>query len=312
MRARALVISVLSLLTISVSANAEGYAVGEACSTAGAYHTNNDATGVFHLVCNGAVWVLISKTDNTGSVGYGTLTPGSDLHVLGTTQTDILKLTTTSGLAAPDISPVSSFVDLDDAPSAYAGQGGKFVAVNVGQTALEFVAEPAGTPIGNDGEIQFNSGGSFGASSNLFWDQTNGRLGVNDNTPDAALQVVGDIYYTGVISDVSDRRLKTAITPLPSGQLDRLRALQAVSFRMKDSPHSRVELGLIAQDVEKVYPELVLTQSGGTKSLNYIGLIGPLIAALQEQQAQIEALESELQSLKETRKKKASTGRFNE
>jgi hypothetical protein len=39
-----------------------------------------------------------------------------------------------------------------------------------------------GTPAGNSGEIQFNSSGSFGASSGLFWDITNGRLGVGLNT----------------------------------------------------------------------------------------------------------------------------------
>lgn len=39
-----------------------------------------------------------------------------------------------------------------------------------------------GTPAGNTGEIQFNNGGSFGASSGLFWDNTNGRLGVGLNT----------------------------------------------------------------------------------------------------------------------------------
>lgn len=39
-----------------------------------------------------------------------------------------------------------------------------------------------GTPAGNTGEIQFNNGGSFGASSGFFWDNTNGRLGVGLNT----------------------------------------------------------------------------------------------------------------------------------
>ena len=39
-----------------------------------------------------------------------------------------------------------------------------------------------GTPAGNTGEIQFNNGGSFGASSGLFWDNTNGRLGIGLNT----------------------------------------------------------------------------------------------------------------------------------
>lgn len=59
-----------------------------------------------------------------------------------------------------------------------------------------------GTPAGNNGEIQFNHSGSFGASNNLFWDNSLGRLGLGDATPDFALDSVGNIntdgsYYLG-------------------------------------------------------------------------------------------------------------------
>lgn len=51
----------------------------------------------------------------------------------------------------------------------------------------------SGGAAGNTGEIQFNDNGSFGASSNLFWDNTNNRLGINTNAPDYDLDVDGNI-----------------------------------------------------------------------------------------------------------------------
>lgn len=51
-------------------------------------------------------------------------------------------------------------------------------------------ADAGGTPAGNSGEIQFNSGGSFGASSNLFWDNTDGRLGIG-TSPTYLLDIYG-------------------------------------------------------------------------------------------------------------------------
>ena len=56
------------------------------------------------------------------------------------------------------------------------------------------------TPAGNTSEIQFNSGGSFGASSNLFWNNSTNSLGVGTNSPSARLQVVGTGTSSGANS----------------------------------------------------------------------------------------------------------------
>lgn len=62
-------------------------------------------------------------------------------------------------------------------------------------------------------------------------------------------------------------------------------------------------MGVIAQDVEQVYPELV-TEIGGVKTVQYHALIGPLIEAIKEldatnkdQDAKIESLEKRLEAL---------------
>lgn len=56
---------------------------------------------------------------------------------------------------------------------------------------------PCPCPAGNNGEIQFNSSGSCGANSNLFWDNTNSRLGIGTNTPTETLDVDGNLYMSG-------------------------------------------------------------------------------------------------------------------
>lgn len=69
-----------------------------------------------------------------------------------------------------------------------------------GSSAINLLAGGgSGTPGGSDGAIQFNDGGTFGGSSLLFWDDTNGRLGVGTDTPGAVLTVQGDFNSTAGI-----------------------------------------------------------------------------------------------------------------
>ncbi len=108
-------------------------------------------------------------------------------------------------------------------------------------------------------------------------------LNVGGTVSATGLYINGDIQYTGVITDVSDRRRKTDIAPLEPRSLEELMKLNPVSFRMKGEG-AALELGFIAQEVEKVFPELVRTadDEAGTKSLNYTGFIAPIVKAIQE------------------------------
>jgi hypothetical protein len=87
----------------------------------------------------------------------------------------------------------------------------------------------------------------------------------------------------------SDKSLKTNIQPLQNS-LEKIQQLQGVSFNWKST--GKADDGLIAQDVEKVFPELVSTDSEGKKSVEYGNLIGVLIEAIKEQQKQIDDLKS--------------------
>jgi hypothetical protein len=56
---------------------------------------------------------------------------------------------------------------------------------------------------GSTGDVQFNSGGSLGASSNFFWDNTNARLGIGTTSPGSTLAVNGSGSFTGGINNNS-------------------------------------------------------------------------------------------------------------
>jgi len=70
-----------------------------------------------------------------------------------------------------------------------------------------------------------------------------------------------------------------------------LRELRGINFNWKDdAQNTDIQIGLIAQEVEKVLPELVSTDSEGYKSIAYGKLTAVLVEAIKEQQRQIEAL----------------------
>jgi hypothetical protein len=125
-----------------------------------------------------------------------------------------------------------------------------------------------------------------------------GNLGIGVS-PTVALDVAGDIHYTGTMKDVSDIRRKENIVPLKNS-LKGIEKLKGYSFTMKDDPESRVEYGVMAQEVEPVFPELVSSiDSDGTLSVNYIGLIPQMIEAIKELSARVDNLEVENSSLRE-------------
>ena len=87
------------------------------------------------------------------------------------------------------------------------------------------------------------------------------------------------LYATTFIYQGSDARLKTNIKALNDPLADIMK-LNAVSFDYKSN--GKPSIGVIAQDVEKVYPQLVTTGPNGLKAVSYEGGVSPLIGAVQE------------------------------
>ncbi len=106
----------------------------------------------------------------------------------------------------------------------------------------------------------------------------------------------GNITADGTISEVSDARLKENIRPIESA-LDKVNRLQGVYFDWLDSGKydDRRHVGVIAQETEKIFPEVVFTADDDmqTLSVNYTGLVAPLIEAVKELSATVETLRDE-------------------
>lgn len=126
-----------------------------------------------------------------------------------------------------------------------------------------------------------------------------GSLGIGTTTPTQKLSVVGNGQFTAVASgayafdlnltsdgtlttSASDERLKTNITQLDSQDtLNKILQLKPTSFDWKSN--SVHDIGLIAQEVELIFPELVFTnKTDGYKGINYSRLPALLISAVQE------------------------------
>jgi hypothetical protein len=124
-----------------------------------------------------------------------------------------------------------------------------------------------------------------------------GNVGIGDTAPGYKLEVAGNVNIsTGNAFRVagtsictssgctisSDRRLKENISPLDDS-LEKILQLQGVEYDWKDKRvfSDKHQIGLIAQDVEKVYPEVVVTDSKtGLKAIAYAQLISPIIEAI--------------------------------
>ncbi len=108
----------------------------------------------------------------------------------------------------------------------------------------------------------------------------------------------GTTTIAGDLTINSDARLKSNIISL-GGTLNKLLALDGKSYTLK-ADESKQKIGLLAQDVQEVFPELVTKASDeqGTLSVNYQGLIPVLINAIKEQQKEIEELKIEVNKLR--------------
>lgn len=121
---------------------------------------------------------------------------------------------------------------------------------------------------------------------------------------DGNVLAAGSVTATSHLTN-SDRRLKTNITPLEKS-IDKVMKLNGVTFNWDRSvaknanASTTLQYGFIAQELEKVIPELVSDGPDGYKTVNYIGVIPVLTQAMQEQQKEIEQLKEENQKLNET------------
>ena len=164
-------------------------------------------------------------------------------------------------------------------------------------------------------------GASTSAANNFgVWAQASGgsnqNVGIHASatgTNAFAGYFLNRIYVNGSIIESSDKRLKKDIQTL-DGALDKVLKLRGVSYYWKNREEVAAakgvsadslgfdyeegkQIGVIAQEVEEIYPELVTTDADGFKSVDYTKLAPVLIEAIKEQQQQIDELKRLVEEL---------------
>jgi Chaperone of endosialidase len=126
-----------------------------------------------------------------------------------------------------------------------------------------------------------------------------GNVGIGISNPSQKLHVIGNILASGTITP-SDKRYKKNIHPIKNA-INKIQQLNGVTYQLNntDFPEWKFEkgnqYGLIAQEVENIFPEIVKTiDDKGYKGVDYVKLIPVLIEAIKEQQTQIDKLNQQL------------------
>ena len=180
--------------------------------------------------------------------------------------------------------------------SRSAGSHG-FVGIydDAGQRAAQIIASD-----NDDGQIYLSRNGSTGLGIAASYNATGGGgIFINNSSNTKTIELNGQTGTVQAVSVVqtSDGRLKTNITPQENA-LDKVKQLQGVNYQWKSGEDTSNHIGFIAQDVEKIYPEMVYTKEDGYKAVNYAVLVSALVESIKTLDQKIEALEAENSELK--------------
>ena len=227
-----------------------------------------------------------SASEGTGgsatAIGHGTFAQGrssfaANKYTTANNQASTsLGIGTTSdnfGMLAVGVNNAAGIGDTTADPNDYGGYyyaDGSYTGSNPG---VAFV-------VGN-GDMDSGTGGAGSNPSNAF-----------------IVNYDGSATLSGELTVESDARLKANITSL-GNTLSKLLLIDGKTYTLK-SQESIEKIGLLAQDIQKIFPELV-KESGdeqGTLSINYQGLIPILINAIKEQQTELQKLQKEIMNKK--------------
>jgi hypothetical protein len=109
----------------------------------------------------------------------------------------------------------------------------------------------------------------------------------NQNLP---ILITSDLIVTGSLYNTSDMRLKDNIIEISKAKMDDLFTLNPVIFNYKNDKTKKIHYGVLAQDVERVFPELVEDNMSGYKTVNYQELLPLMLAKMKDMQEQIDEL----------------------
>lgn len=145
------------------------------------------------------------------------------------------------------------------------------------------------------GRIQDNQQGIkqfYIGVQNVIWIYRKLRNGLVVETPADSKKPVlinNDLIVTGSLYNTSDERLKDNIKDITEEDINNLFTLNPIHFKYKKDP-TKTHYGFLAQDVEKVFPQLVENNNDGYKTVNYQELIPLMLAKIHNMQNEIDEL----------------------
>ena len=235
-----------------------------------------------------------------GGVGVPTLTSANNIILSASNYVQVkdafLKLNSFTNTETGSYSPTNGDIYYNSSTNLFMGyRDGAWIAFESQGAGLASILEDTTPQLG--GNLDLNSNNISG-SGNI---NTVGSLTLTGNI--TAAQITGSTLNTsGAITaggDItaffsSDERLKDNITPL-SDAINKINQIGGYEFDWNsDSSHSGHDVGVIAQEIEKVLPEVVTTRDNGYKAVRYEKIVALLIQAVKEQQLQIDELKSKL------------------
>ena len=226
--------------------------------------------------------------------GYASTAMGSDTTASYDYSTAMGNGTTGSGYASTAMGYYTTASGNNSTAMGYftTSSGNNSTAMGNGLTASDFASVVIG---------QYNSSGSSATSAASFSTSAPAFVignGTAYNAKSDAFKVMfnGDTTVGGDITISSDARLKSNIVSLGS-TLSKLLLIDGKSYE-KDG---KQRIGVLAQEIQEVFPELVIEDGNEMLAVNYQGLVPVLINALKEQQKEIDELKGVLQKLVNTK-----------
>ncbi len=259
---------------------------------------STNANHIFYAAASGSASNELMRIQGNGNVGIGTTNPSAPLHISasGTNNpaTNGIYVYNTSNTAGQD-----AIITMRTAGTA---GGNPYISWDISD---EF-GWSMGIDNADDNKLKISASWSSLSSATKLVIDMGGNVGIGTNNPGSyKLYVQGDIYASGNITGLSDRRFKTQIEPLV-GALDRLSVVNGYTYFRSDHRPDERQMGLIAQEVQEVYPEAVTYDNDNDRyGVNYGAMIAPLIQAMKEMRSEystlIGQLKEEISSLKAER-----------
>ena len=146
--------------------------------------------------------------------------------------------------------------------------------------------------------IRFYTGGHVSSLRGYVYANTSNEIGFLNSAGSWSLRCdnSGNVTATGDVTAYSDARIKTNVATVENA-LDKVLQLRGVTYQRTDTEDKSTKVGLIAQEVKEVLPEVVTEQTDGLLSVSYGNMVGVLIEAMKEQQQIIETLEAKIELL---------------